>query len=135
MSYKRGTYKLIKSLRPMDVFDIVTRGICAEYKPEIERQIVSIRGKWYLDNWGNECKIDVLDIYLSDSGFRLFVTRKESERLLKEFKSWGLFGDQVWAKWYGGDDVYTVGFVYTHENFDVLYKEWVRNRKLEEIGI
>ena len=134
MSWNVNTYKLMKSLRPIDLYEILTRGVCSDYTEEIKRQIISVRGEWFLNNWHNEIKLDVLDLYLSDTGFKLFTTRKEAERLEGIFRSWGLFYS-VWSKWYGGDDVYTVGFNYDYNAFNVLYTEWLRDKKLEELGI
>jgi hypothetical protein len=135
MKWNVGTYKLMKSLRPIDMYEILTRGVCSDYTEEIKRQIVSVKGEWYLNNWWrDEIKLDVLDLYLSDTGFKLFTTKKEAERLEEIFKSWGLFRN-VWSKWYGGYDVYTVGFQYDCEAFNVLYTEWLRDKKLNEIGI
>ena len=134
MKWNHNTYKVIKSLRPIDLYEIMTRGVCSDYTEEIKRQVISIRGEWFLNNWHNEIKLDVLDLYLSDTGFKLFTTRKEAERLEKIFKSWNIFY-QVWSKWYGGDDVYTVGFNYDYNAFNVLYTEWLRDKKLEELGI
>lgn len=135
MNWNVSTYKLMKSLRPIDMYEILTRGVCSDYTEEIKRQIVSIKGEWYLNNWWrDEIKLDVLDLYLSDTGFKLFTTRKEAERLEGIFKSWGLFYS-VWSKWYGGDDVYTVGFQYDYAAFNVLYTEWLRDKKLEELGV
>ena len=134
MNWNVSTYKLMKSLRPIDLYEILTRGFCSDYTEEIKRQVISIRGEWYLNNWNNKIELDVLDLYLSDTGFKLFTTRKEAERLEGIFKSWGLFYS-VWSKWYGGDDVYTVGFQYDYAAFNVLYTEWLRDKKLEELGI
>ena len=134
MSWNVSTYKLMKSLRPIDLYEIMTRGVCSDYTEEIKRQVISIRGEWFLNNWHDEIKLDVLDLYLSDTGFKLFTTRKEAERLEGIFRSWGLFYS-VWSKWYGGDDVYTVGFNYDYAAFNVLYTEWLRDKKLEELGI
>jgi len=135
MNWNVSTYKLMKSLRPIDLYEIITRGVCSDYTEEIKRQIISVRGEWYLNNWWHgEIKLDVLDLYLSDTGFKLFTTRKEAERLEGIFKSWGLFYS-VWSKWYGGDDVYTVGFQYDYAAFNILYTEWLRDKKLEELGI
>jgi len=134
MSWNVSTYKLMKSLRPIDLYEIMTRGVCSDYTEEIKRQVISIRGEWFLNNWHDEIKLDVLDLYLSDTGFKLFTTRKEAERLEGIFRSWGLFYS-VWSKWYGGDDVYTVGFQYDYAAFNVLYTEWLRDKKLEELGV
>ena len=134
MKWNYNTYKVIKSLRPIDLYEIITRGVCSDYTEEIKRQIISIKGEWFLNNWHDGVRLDVLDIYLSDTGFNLYTTKKEAQRLEKIFKSWGLFYE-VWSKWYGGDDVYTVGFNYDYNAFNVLYTEWLRDKKLEELGI
>lgn len=134
MNWNVSTYKLMKSLRPIDLYEILTRGVCSDYTEEIKRQVISIRGEWSLNNWNNKIELDVLDLYLSDTGFKLFTTKKEAERLEGIFKSWGLFYS-VWSKWYGGDDVYTVGFQYDYSAFNVLYTEWLRDKKLKELGV
>jgi hypothetical protein len=123
-------YKLIKSIKPIELFEIITRGACDNHLDEIKRQIISIRGEWFLNNWGhNKTELDVLDLYLSDTGFSLLTTREEAKRLEEEFKSWNIFYD-VNSIWYGGNN-YKVGFNYTQECFLCLYKEWLRNKNLE----
>ena len=129
-----SAYRIIKNLKPIELFDIVTRGTCDDYLTEIKSEIIDLKGEWYLDNWNKETKIDILKIYLSDSGFQLFTNKKEAERLEQIFKSWNLF-TEVWSKWYGGSDNYTVGFNYSDEAFHNLHNEWLRNKKLENLGI
>jgi hypothetical protein len=51
----------------------MTRGVCSDYTEKIKRQIISMRGEWSLNNWHNETKLDVLDLYLSDTGFNLYM--------------------------------------------------------------
>jgi hypothetical protein len=60
-----STHRLIKSLRPIDLYEILTRGVCSDYTEEIKRQVISIRGEWYLNNWHNKTELDVLSLYLS----------------------------------------------------------------------
>ena len=133
MSFNINTYKLIKSLRPLDVFSIITRGHCDHHLPEITRQIVELRGEWYLENWNKEMKLDILKIYLSDGSFQLYTTKEEATELETEFKSWNLFYN-VWFRWYGGS-TYIVGFNYDTEAFEILYKNWQRDSKLKELGV
>jgi hypothetical protein len=123
-------YKLIKKLTPIELFEIVTMGVCNHHLDKIKKQIVSIRGERALHEWIYETKLDVLDLYLSDNAFSLHTTREEAEKLKEEFKSWNLF-HEVFSRWYGGEDHYVVGFNYTQEAFHVLYKEWLRNKNLE----
>lgn len=132
MSYCVSTYKLIRSLTPLQVFDIITKGVCDHHLPEITREIVELRGKWYLENWNKDFKLDILKIYLSDSGFQLYTTRQEAKQLENEFKSWGVFHN-IYSAWYGGSDVYTVGFNYSHEDFCLLHSQWLRDKKLSEL--
>ena len=134
MNWNVSTYKIIKSLRPIDLYEIITRGVCSDYTEEIKRQVISIRGEWYLNNWHNKTELDVLSLYLSDTGFQLFTTKKEAERLEQIFKSWGLFYE-VWSNWYSGSDNYKVGFNYDYKAFNILYIEWLRDKKLEQIGV
>lgn len=75
-----------------------------------------------------------MDIYISDTGFQLFTNRKEAERLECIFKSWDLFY-HVYSKWYGGNDNYHVGFNYDYDAFNILYTEWLRDKKLESLGV
>jgi len=122
-------YKLIKSIKPIELFEIITKGTCDNHLEEIKRQIISIRGEWYLNNWDRDMKLDTLDLYLSDTGFSLLTTKEEAKRLEEEFKSWNIFYE-VNSTWYGGNN-YKVGFNYTQECFLSLYKEWLRNKNLE----
>ena len=122
-------YKLIKSIKPIELFEIITKGTCDNHLEEIKRQIISIRGEWYLNNWDRDMKLDTLDLYLSDTGFSLLTTKEEAKRLEEEFKSWNIFYE-VYLSWYGGNN-YKVGFNYGHEAFMSLYKEWLRNKNLE----
>jgi len=124
-------YKLIKSIKPIELLEIITKGTCDNHLEEIKRQIISIRGEWYLNNWDRDMKLDTLDLYLSDTGFSLLTTKEEAKRLEEEFKSWNIFYD-VNSIWYGGNN-YKVGFNYTQECFLSLYKEWLRNKNLEKL--
>jgi hypothetical protein len=128
------SWRIIRKLKPFEVFDIVTKGYCDHHLPEIKRQVKELRGEWCLENWNNDHKIDVLMMYLSESGFQLYTSKEEALSLEKLFKSWNLFYD-VWLRWYGGNDTYIVGFQWDDEAFDCLYNEWLRNKKLEQIGI
>lgn len=74
------TYKLIRSLSPMQVFDIITDGNCDKHLKQIKQEIIDIKGEWFLNNWNNECKLDSLSLYLSDSGFILYTNKEEAER-------------------------------------------------------
>ena len=47
MKWNHNTYKVIKSLRPIDLYEIMTRGVCSDYTEEIKRQVISIRGEWF----------------------------------------------------------------------------------------
>jgi hypothetical protein len=124
-------YKLIKSLKPIELFEIITKGTCDNHLEEIKRQIISIRGEWYLNNWDRDMQLDVLDLYLSDTGFSLLTTKEEAKRLEEEFKSWNVFYDvkskRSWLNYFN----YKVGFNYGQEAFMSLYKEWLRNKNLE----
>lgn len=128
----RNAHKLIRSLTPLQVFDIITRGVCDHHLPEISREIIELRGKWYLENWNKDFNLDILKIYLSDNGFKLYTTKQEAKQLEIEFKSWGVFHD-INSAWYGGSDVYTVGFNYGHSDFCLLYSQWLRDKKLSEL--
>jgi len=127
--FEISVYKIIRTLTPIQLFEILTRGVCDNHLEEIKRQIISIRGEWYLNNWDRDMQLDVLDLYLSDTGFSLLTTREEAKRLEEEFKSWNIFYD-VNSTWYGGNN-YKVGFNYGQEAFMSLYKEWLRNKNLE----
>lgn len=135
MKYSQNTYKLIKSLGPIDLYEIITRGACSEYIDEIKRHIISTKGEWFLNNWSlnNGINLDVIGLYISDSGFTLWTTKEEAKRIELVFKSWGLFYE-VWSRWYGGG-VYVVGFNYDYEAFAILHTEWLRDKKLKQIGI
>jgi hypothetical protein len=126
-------YRIIKSLKPIDLFDIVTRGYCD--RNDFINSVESLQGEWYLNNWKNSGKIeiDVLDFYLSDTGFSHHTTREEAERLELEFKNSNLY-TEVWSSWYGGK-TWIFGFTYSDEAFRVLYLEWERDIKLQQILI
>jgi hypothetical protein len=139
LDYK--TYKLIKSLRPIDLYEIITRGTCSEYTEEIKKQIIETKGKWFLDNWGYnntigtvQVELSTLDLYISDTGFELFTTKEDSLRLKEIFNSWNIFYN-VYSKWYGGNNNYKVGFSYDYNAFNQLYKEWLRDKKLTKLLI
>ena len=126
-----SSWRIIRKLKPMELFDIVTRGLCDHHLPEITRQIIELRGEWSLDNWNKDFKLDILKIYLSETGFQLYTTKEEAEELEREFKSWNIFYD-VWSRWYGGS-TYIVGFQYDDEAFGVLHAQWLRDKKLKEL--
>ena len=128
-----STYRLIKSLSPFDLYDIITRGVCPDLCIDAKRQVKEMYGERFLNEWitrrDESPKMDLLSLFISDSGITMYTKKERAQELEKEFKSWGLFYE-VWSRWYGGD-TYIVGFNYQYEAFEVLYKEWARNKKLE----
>jgi hypothetical protein len=132
MAFNKSTYKIIKSLKPLELFDIITRGVCEEYLPKLTEEIRDLRGVWTLNNPLGDRKLDLLSFYLSYSGFELLVENKEqAERLKSIFISWDLFFD-VYTNWYS-DSYYKVGFNYDYDAFDILYLQWKRNKVLNEL--
>lgn len=130
--FRKSTYKTIRSLKPLELFDIITRGVCDEYLPRITEEIISLKGSKALNNPLEGRKLDLLSFYLSDSGFEILVeSKQESERLKDIFKSWNLFFD-VYLNWYSGS-YYKVGFNYDYDSFDTLYLQWKRNELLNQI--
>ena len=137
--------KLMKSLKPMELFDIITQGICDNYKDRIKEEIIDLNSEWHLDNWPDTklsnrnkssytiIKIDILILYLTDTHFKLYTTEEEAIRISNEFKSLDLFHN-VGYKWYS-QNTYTVGFNYTQEDFRVLYTKWIRNKMISNLGI
>ncbi len=131
MSYI-STYKILKSLKPIELYDIITGGYCSEYREEFKREVISLKGEWYLNNWhNNKIELDILCAYISDTGFTLYTTKEEAKRIEEEFKSWNLF-TEVWSKWYGGK-TYVVGFNYSYEAFSKLYLEYKRDKKINQL--
>ena len=129
-------YLLIKSLKPTELFEIITAGYCQNYIEELENSIITQKGKWYLDNpfidwYDSKVKLDLLDFYLSDSGFTLYTSREEAKKLEAEFKELGIY-TEVWSNWYGGK-TWVFGFNYSHETFNKLYPVWIRNKKIDKI--
>jgi hypothetical protein len=125
---------LFKSLTVIEIYEILTRGYCDDYLTTLQDSIKSGYIYQFVNSdLKNLRKLDLVDLYLSDQGFTLLTKRDNAEKLKKVFESWELFYN-VWYEWYGGD-VYKVGFNYTIDSFEVLYKEWIRNKKLEKIGI
>jgi len=131
MSYNIPTHKLIRSLTPFEVYDIITQGICPEFAVEAKRICISLYGEYYLTHWMKDTKFDVLNLYLSDNGFQAYTERERAEELEREFKSWGLF-HQVWSRWYGGT-TWVVGFNFDHNAFEKLHDIYQRDNKLENI--
>lgn len=129
--FNKSTYKIIRILKPLELFEIMTRGICVDYVDKIRDEIISLRGEWALNNPIKDVNLDLLSLYLSDSGLCLYTTKEEAERLAAEFKSWNLFFD-VYVTWYGGS-TYKVGFNYSYDAFEALYLEWSRGKKLKQI--
>ena len=115
---------MIRSSRPIDVFTIITRGVCNSYLGRIEREIIEIKGERYLDNWGRDFKVNVLSLELSDSYIVLYLERGDAESFFDEFRSWGLFSN-VFIEWYSGN-MWRVGFTYSQESFMKLWREWKR---------
>lgn len=132
MSFKLSTHKLIRSLTPLEVFDIITKGVCNDYLPKIIKEVSEVRGEWYLNNWTDKCTLDSLSLHISDGGFVLYTTKSEAKRLESIFKSFGVLHD-VHFNWFSGEDGYTVGFRYYHEDFRILYTEWIRDKKISQI--
>ena len=102
MGFSISTYKLIKSLPPFDVYDIVTRGVCPDLCIEAKKQIKEMYGERFLTEWLSRNyespKMDLLSLFLSDSGITMYTNKERAEELEKEFKSWGIFY-QVWSRW------------------------------------
>jgi hypothetical protein len=61
----------------------------------------------------------------------MYVNKKEAIRLKDEFENWGIF-DNVNYSWFN-DFTYIVGFNYNHNAFYTLYKEWIRDKKIDKI--
>lgn len=128
-----SSFQLIRKnkINPMELFDIVTRGLCDHHLPEITKQIIELKGEWSIKNWSKDFKLDILKIYLSETSFQIYTTKEEAERLEKEFRSWDIFYS-VGSDWYGGS-TYTVGFNYDYKAFNTLYTEWLRDKNLSEL--
>jgi hypothetical protein len=130
------TYKIIKSLKPNELFEIITIGYCPDYLEKFKNVIISEKGRWYLDNpfidwYDSKVKLDLLDFYLSDSGFTLYTSKEEAKRLEVIFKELKIYTD-VWSSWYGGK-TWTFGFSYSYDTFNKLHQCWVRNKKIDKI--
>lgn len=122
----------------MELWDILTQGICDNHRDTIIKEIKEI-SPWLLDNWprgqfsNTKVELDLLTIFLSDTGFTLYTTKEEAIRISNEFKSSGLFYN-IGYNWYGGN-TYTVYFNYTQKDFRTLYTKWIRNKSLDKLGI
>lgn len=128
-----SSFQLIRKnkINPMELFDIVTRGLCDHHLPEITNQIIKLKGEWSLKNWSEDFKLDILKIYLSETSFQIYTTKEEAESLEKEFRSWDIFYS-VGYDWYGGS-TYIVGFNYDYKALNTLYTEWLRDKNLSEL--
>lgn len=137
MAWSRERDKIIKNLKPIELFQIVTRGVCVGHEDSFKKEIVDLKGKWFLDNWGynqfgaTKIEIDLLGFYLSDHSFHFYTTKEESDRLSEIFKSWGLF-DDVFCQWWSCKS-FVVGFRWGYNTFDILHKEWLRDKKLSSV--
>lgn len=131
MSFNVPTFKLIKTLSPFEMYDIMTRGVCPEFVEEAKRFCRSVRGEYFITHWPSDGKLDLLSMFISDSSIVIYTEKERAEELEKEFRSWGLFYN-VWSRWYGGR-TYTVGFNFEHSAFEKLYAEYIRSKKLENI--
>ena len=129
MSFNISTYKLIKSLSPFYVYEILTRGKFQHLLEKEKPVMLSLFGD-VEKSWIYKQKIDSLGLYLSDHGFRIFTNIEESKEIYEEIKSWNLFHN-IYNLFYN-DIFQAVGFNYTHDDFSLLYKEWNRNKLLEE---
>lgn len=130
MSFNISTYKLIKSLSPFDVYEIITRG---KYQHILEKEkpvMLSLFGD-IEKSWTHKQKIDSLQLYLSDDGFQILTDSKQAKEIYDEIKSWNIFYNTYNA--FYNDTFQAVGFSYNHNAFEVLYKEWKRNKILKEI--
>lgn len=133
-----STYRMMISLKPTELFEIITAGYCDEYFEKFKKEVVLSKGEWYLDNWYTNVnpgqkiiELNLLDFYLSDTGFSLYTSREESKRLELEFKSLGIF-TEVWSNWYGGK-TWIFGFNYSQECFNKLYLEYQRIKKIDSL--
>lgn len=123
--------KIFSSLKPLELFDVVTKGYCDHHLPEIKQQIIELKGYHYLENWYKKNKIDVLEMYLSEGVFKLYTTPEEAKSLEKIFKSWNVFYI-VNTEWF---DEKTLKFMIMWDNFgfEKLYIEWIRDKKINQI--
>jgi hypothetical protein len=113
------------------MYDIMTRGICPEFSINAQKIVKELYGDYYLTNWMEGTRMDILGLFLSDNSLQLYTTKERSKELAMEFKSWGLFYE-VWFRWYGGD-TWIVGFNFDYNSFGKLYKEYMRSKKLEDL--
>ncbi len=128
MSWSVKTYKLMKNLHPIDVFNIITRGKFLKHS-ERERSIIDGSIFGYMFDWENRLKIDSLNLYISDTSISLFIPVEEVNHAKNEIEKLGF---KPFEKWYN-DSYYHVGFAYTYDDFDNAYKAWERNKIIEEI--
>lgn len=129
MSFNLSTHKLIKSLSPFILADIVTSGLCSDEIREAEENFIKNWGDPKF-KWSKDLRIENSYLYISDSGFSLNTSRKRAKELESKFKDYPFI--DVWSTWYGGN-IYRVGILYTHENFENLYKTYNRNKLINHI--
>lgn len=123
------THKLIKSLGPLKTMEILTNGVCVDILEKDKEEMMHFYRD--VDTWPYNSKVDLLSFYVSDTGFKAFVSKDRAEELKNIFKSWNIFYE-VYSNWYGGDTYY-VGFNFTYDAFDKLYVLYQRNNKLDTI--
>jgi hypothetical protein len=123
--YSKKTYLLIKSLSPMELFQVLSNGKIDEM--EFRKDV---RSEWYLHNWEktHNHKIETLNFHISETGFEFMTNREQADFLKEEYCK---FTDS-YSVWFGGQ-VWRFGFTYNHKCFEKLYQEWNRNKILEEL--
>jgi hypothetical protein len=117
----------MKTLHPIDVFDIITRGKFPE-QCESERKIIDEIYGGGID-WESKLRLDSLNLYISDTSISLFTRVEEINDVKNEIEKLGF---KPYEQFYN-DSYYNVGFAYTYDDFDLAYKEWNRNKIIEKI--
>ena len=68
--------------------DILTRGLCKEFIDEGKRVANKLYGDLYCKHsWSEDLKLDLLGLYISDSGFSVLTTKEKAKELEIEFKT------------------------------------------------
>lgn len=124
-------HKVIKNLSPFDVMEIITSVYCNDIIEKAKEEVINRFDGYYLYNWDKDLKLELLDIYVSDTCLTIYTNEERAYKLKHEFESWSVFND-IWIKWYSGKR-YLLGLNYYSDCFEILYRKWILSKKLNEL--
>lgn len=128
--------KIMLSLKPIELIEILTSDICKDFYKRYLEEITEILGEYYINNWpknefgSKTIKLDILSLYLSEGFFVLYLKKEETKRIQEKFEEIKFLYTNITRESYN-DLVGALYIEYTPDNFNNLYKNWIRDKKID----